>query len=166
MKKAVTVILVLGTLAFIMFYDFQGKDIFLKTIVIIIPMLFLLNIFMRNSLKFKNYFTSRYNIFTSKYRYSEAFDLSEDLLFDKVSEVVAQSNYKVSGVNKNRHQILLTTGFSLSSWGENVYIEVKTVGNKTVMNLCSVTFFQIVSWGKNRKNIRKLTGEIESSFII
>jgi len=166
MKNAIKIVLVLGLLTFIMFRDFPDNSLFIKSIPVIILFLFMINLLMRNSLKFKSYFTSKYNFFTSKYQYRELFDIPADLLFEKINEVAVKSSFKIADTDNEHHQILLTTGFSLLSWGENVYIEFETVDNKTEMKVCSVTFFQIVSWGKNRDNIKKLTRDIESSFII
>lgn len=137
---------------------------------IIIPFLILgffgFNMVIRKSLSFKNYFKSRFNPLTSKMRSEKVFDISPNLMFEKTIEVIDNSNFKLAAVDKNKFEILATTKISWLSWGENLYISFESIQEKTIMKLCSVTLFQITSWGKNEKNFNKLLQEIEHSFTI
>jgi len=137
---------------------------------IIIPFLifgfFVFNLVIRKSLFFKNYFKSRFNLLTSKMRSEKVFDISPDLMFEKTIEVIENSKFKLAGVDKNKFEILATTKISWLSWGENLYISFEPKAEETVMKVCSVTLFQITSWGKNEKNFNDLLQNIEHSFTI
>lgn len=127
---------------------------------------FIFNLVIRRSLFFKNYFSSPYNLLTSKVRSEKAFDIPEELMFEKIIEVIDQSKFKLVEANKDRLEILAITSLTLTSWGENLYISFETIDDETIMKFCSVTFFQVTSWGKNEKNHHDLFREIESSFTI
>ncbi|MFO7922446.1 MAG: hypothetical protein R6U58_01990 [Bacteroidales bacterium] len=87
-------------------------------------------------------------------------------MFEKMIEVIDHSKFKLVEADKDRFEILAVTNITFKSWGENLYISFETIGDETIMKFCSVTFFQITSWGKNEKNYDDLLSEIESSFTI
>ncbi|AFU68138.1 hypothetical protein P700755_001192 [Psychroflexus torquis ATCC 700755] len=127
---------------------------------------FIFNLVIRKSLFFKNYFTSRYNILTSKVHSKKTFNISKELMFEKIIEVINDSKFRLVETDKDKFVILAITSISLRSWGENLYINFETRGNETVMKFCSVTLFQIYSWGKNEENLTDLFNEIESSLTV
>ena len=127
---------------------------------------FIFNFAIRKSLSSKNYFTNNYNLFTSTVRYEKSFDLSKALMFEKIIEVLNNSDFKLVETSKSKFEILAISKITFKSWGENLYISFETSGNETTMKFCSVTIFQIYSWGKNEKNYTDLLNEIENSIII
>jgi len=127
---------------------------------------FIFNLIIRKSLSFKNYFTSPYNLITTKVRYQKSYDIPKDLMFEKIIEVINNSNFKLVETNKEKLEILAISSLTFKSWGENLYISFETNGNKTIMKFCSTTLFQMYSWGKNEKNYDDLINNIESSLII
>lgn len=127
---------------------------------------FIFNLIIRKSLSFKNYFTSPYNLITTKVRYQKSYDIPKDLMFEKIIEVINNSNFKLVETNKEKLEILAISSLTFKSWGENLYISFETNGNKTIMKFCSTTLFQMYSWGKNEKNYDDLLNNIESSLII
>lgn len=127
---------------------------------------FVLNLIIRKSLSFKRYFISPFNALTSKVHLEKAFDISKALMFEKIVEVIDRSKFELTEVDKDKFEILATSKISWLSWGENIYISFETRGNETIMKFCSVTLFQIYSWGKNEKNWEQLLGEIENSLTI
>jgi hypothetical protein len=127
---------------------------------------FIFNFAIRKSLSSKNYFTNNYNLFTSTVRYEKSFDLSKELMFEKIIEVLSNSDFKLVETSKSKFEILAISKITFKSWGENLYISFETSGNETTMKFCSVTIFQIYSWGKNEKNYTDLLNEIENSIII
>lgn len=137
-----------------------------NTILIVLASFFMFNFAVRKSLSFKNYFTHKYNPFTSKYRSEVHFDISEDLMFEKVIEVLEDSPFKLAKADEQKLEILAYTNISLQSWGENLYVSFETVGGETIMKVSSVTFFQVLSWGKNKSNTQKLLSAIESSLTV
>ena len=127
---------------------------------------FIFNLIIRKSLSFKNYFTSPYNLITTKVHYQKSYDIPKDLMFEKIIEVINNSNFKLVETNKEKLEILAISSLTFKSWGENLYISFETNGNKTIMKFCSTTLFQMYSWGKNEKNYDDLLNNIESSLII
>ncbi len=127
---------------------------------------FIFNLIIRKSLKYKEYFTSPYNLFTTKVRYQKSYDIPKDLMFEKIIEVINNSNFKLVDTNKEKFEILAISTTIFKSWGENLYLSFETNENKTIMKFCSATLFQIYSWGKNEKNYNDLLNEVESSLII
>lgn len=128
--------------------------------------LFALNILMSKSLLFKNYFTSPYNIFTSKVHSEITFDITRDLMFEKLVEVIKESNFKLIKADETRFEILAFSGITWKSWGENLYISLEEKGDETILKFCSVTIFQMVSWGKNKKNLEQLIQSIDDSLTV
>jgi hypothetical protein len=139
-------------------------------VLFIVPILilgfFIFNLVIRRSLFLKNYFSSPFNLLTSKVRSEKAFDIPKELMFEKMIEVIDHSKFKLVEADKDRLEILAITNITLKSWGENLYVSFETNGDETIMKFCSVTFFQITSWGTNEKNYEDLLSEIESSFTI
>lgn len=144
----------------------KPENPFLMILIFIIVGFFIFNLIIRKSLSFKNYFTSNYNFFTSKIRYKKSFEISKELMFEKIIEVISNSDFKLAETDRDKFEILAISTITLKSWGENLYISFEDTGSETIMNFCSTTFFQIYSWGKNKKNYDVLLGEIESSLII
>ena len=135
------------------------------TIVVILGF-FIFNFVIRRSMLFKNYFTSRFNLLTSKVRFEKEFDIPKKLMFEKLVEVINDSKFKLVKSDKEKFEILAITTITWKSWGENLYISFDTIGDETIMKFCSVTLFQIYSWGKNEKNYDDLIQEIENSLTI
>jgi len=127
---------------------------------------FIFNLIIRKSLLYKNYYTSKYNFFTSKVRYERTYDIPIDLMFEKILEVVNNSSLKLVETNKEKFEILAITSMTLISWGENLYISFEIQGDRTIMKFCSTTLFQMYSWGKNERNYNNLISEIDNSLII
>lgn len=127
---------------------------------------FIFNLVVRKSLSFKKYFTHPYNFLTSKVNSEKVFDIPKELMFEKIIEVLNGSKFKLIEADEHRFEILAITTISFKSWGENLYISFYTTGNETIMKFCSVTLFQIYSWGKNEKNYDDLLEQIESSLTV
>jgi hypothetical protein len=124
------------------------------------------NIVVRKSLSFKNYFTSPYNKLSSKVWSEKEYDIPKDLLYEKIIEVVKDSDLKLIKTDSNNHEILAFTRISLRSWGENIYISFESKGDKTIMKTCSTSLFQVTSWGKNKNNSELLFRAIEDSLTV
>lgn len=147
-------------------YYLEPENPLFIIIIFLILGFFIFNIVMRKSLSFKKYFTSQYNPLTSKIRSEKVFDVSKELMFEKVIEVINDSKFKLIKTDRDNFEILAISRITLLSWGENLYISFESKGDETVMKFCSSTLFQIYSWGKNEKNYNDLLNEIESSFTI
>lgn len=138
----------------------------LSVLAVIMSLLFLFSAIVRGNFKFKPYFTSKYNIFTSKIRHQKEFDLPKDILFDKMAEVLSEAGFTMRHIDKVSGHLFATAKTTIWSWGENIYIEIREVNGFTSVDFCSVCFFGIISWGKNERNYERMMDTFENSLII
>lgn len=160
------VILLLLFIPFLFGFYIDPNHPVLIVVLFLIVGFFIFNLVVRKSLSFKNYFTSPYNLFTSKVTFEKEFEIPKDLMFEKIIEVINDSKFKLAEVDKDQFEILAITTISFQSWGENLYIRFETKGDETKMKFCSVSLFQMYTWGKNEKNYKDLLNEIESSLTV
>jgi len=132
----------------------------------LIVLVFVFNAAVRKSLRFKSYFTGRLNFLTSKYRGEIKSEIPANLLLEKLKEVLPAAGFKVVDVNERNRELLAVSGFSLRSWGENIYITLVPEGKHTMVRFVSATVLQVCSWGKNEENIRLLFEKLDDSLII
>jgi hypothetical protein len=147
-------------------YYLKPKNPIMMIFQFLIVGFFIFNLIIRKSLSFKNYFTSQYNLFTTKVWSEKSYDIPKELMFEKIIEVINHSDFKLVESDKDKFEILAISTITFKSWGENLYISFETKGNETIMKFCSATLFQIYSWGKNEKNCTDLLNEIEKSLTI
>jgi hypothetical protein len=55
----------------------------MMTFLFLIIGFFIFNLIIRKSLSFKNHFTNKYNLFTTKIRSEKAYDIPKKLMFEK-----------------------------------------------------------------------------------
>tara|TARA_R110000737_G_C14617083_1_gene492160 strand:+ start:2895 stop:3401 length:507 start_codon:yes stop_codon:yes gene_type:complete len=147
-------------------YNIEANNPVLMTFCFMMIGFLIFNAIIRKSLSSKNYFISKYNLFTSKVWSEKSFDIDKELLFEKIIEVINDSTLKLVDTDKEKLEILAISRMSFKSWGENLYISFETKGSETIMKFCSVTLFQTHSWGKNEKNRDDLLNEIENSLTV
>ena len=128
--------------------------------------IFLFGILARRSAWAKPYFTGKYNIFSAKTRYQQEFDLPKHLLFQKLLEMMPEAGFKIRKANEDSGDIFATAPLTWTSWGENIYIELKEADGKTTMDFCSACLFQLSSWGKNKSNYDNFMDAFEKSLTI
>ena len=163
-KNILAAVTIVGITLFISRYT---SDSIFQTVGLCFVAFFALNIIVRNSYAFRSYFTNKFNFFTSKYNSESVMELSSDLAFDKLIEVVQEMKMTVQYSNKEEMSIFATTSISWKSWGENVYIDlVKNGSEETEIKFISTTMFQSYSWGKNEENYNNLVNSIEESLTI
>ena len=134
---------------------------------ILLPaLIFIFNFLMRKNINFQPYFTSGYNFLTSKYEATVSSDLTKELMFKKMVEVIEDSSLKLVYADEKSSKILATKGLTWQSWGENIYIDFVEKDNKTNMIFVSTTVVGIVSWGRNEKNYSGLLSNYEESLTI
>lgn len=127
---------------------------------------FLFNLTVRHSLSFEGYFTSPFNVFTSKAKETIVSDLQRELLFAKLTEVLVDSKFRLIKADRGNYRILAITGISWLSWGENLYIRLEPIRQGTAIRFCSSTLFQVHSWNKNKDNFRLFVEDFERSLTI
>lgn len=144
----------------------QPDNPLLITLVVLIMGLATFNLIVRNSPVFKPYFTSKFNLFTSKVKFEEVYDIPKELMFEKIIEVINHSKFRLIEADPESSEIMANTKMTLRSWGENIYIRFEETEGNTKMKFCSATLFQIHSWGKNEENYHELLNRIEDSLIV
>jgi len=164
LKHTLALVFLIISTVFITRYNLN--DNILKVFCLVTISLFIFNLIFRKSLALKKYFTSRYNVFTSKFRSEKVYDISAELMFEKIIEVINNSNFKLAGTESNNFSILATSSISFSSWGESLYINFDNSKDGCVMRFCSVTLFGVYSWGKNENNYHEILKQIDDSLTI
>lgn len=164
--KHILVALLILPISGLSIYYFKPNNTILISLSFLVVSFFIFNLIIRKSLSFKSYFTSPYNLFTSKVWAEKSFDIEKELMFEKIIEVINHSNFKLVATDENKFEVLAISKITLNSWGENLYISLETKGNETIMKFCSTTLFQINSWRKNEKNYNSLLNGIQSSLTV
>ena len=141
-----------------------------KTIIIffiVIPgLISSFNFLMRKNVNFQWYYTSKYNLLTSKYKASTISDLPKELMFQKMIEVIDSSHLKLIHTEEESLKIFAIKGLTWQSWGENIYIEFYEENGQTIMSFTSTAVMGIVSMGRNEENYGGLLANYEESLII
>lgn len=164
--KHISVAILFLFISVLMAYYLETNSLIMISFQILIIVFFSFNFFARKSISYKKYFVSPYNPFTGKIWSEKAYDIPKELLFEKIIEVINDSNFNLVDLDKDRFEILAISKTTFESWGENLYISFESKGDDTIMKFCSSTFFGIYSWGKNEKNWDNLLNEIESSLTV
>jgi hypothetical protein len=85
------------------------------------------------------------------------FEKSQAEVFAALVEALPECKMKVKSTDAATGHIEATTGVSLSSWGEKIQIDLtEAVPGKTTMTISSGNKAQLVSWGKNKRNLTKI----------
>jgi len=170
--KTIKPFITLSFLIVIGFYfgNFISKDnniSYLVGVCVVFSALFIFNLIIRSSPRFKNYFISPWNVFSTAYHVVEVYDMPQELLYEKIKEVLIKSSFKTQYTNDAKMELMAISSFCWKSWGENIYIRIrKNEKGETVMDFHSVALMQVYTWGKNEANFKRLNGGIEDSLII
>lgn len=132
----------------------------------LILILFSFNLYARNYLGFKSYFTSKFNFFAAKTSRAFTTEIAKAVIIEKLVEVLKENAWKVKEVDQEKGEILATTGMTFRSWGENIYVEVKEKQGVNEVKIHSVALFQVYMWGKNEDNLDQFLNKFEESLIV
>ena len=140
----------------------------LSLLVFIVPIgLLLVNMSLRKSLRYKSWFLGQGNLLLERNSYSSHSDIPNQLLFDKLLEVLDDSEFKLLDTDKNGPYILAGTSVNFWTWGENVYIRLEETENgETTIHFTSITLFGNKSWKRNQNNFESFFNSLESSLTI
>lgn len=139
------------------------------SLLIFAPLIGLLiaNLLLRKSLRYKNWFLSAVNVLLETKTHTIEIDLSADLLFEKLLEVIEDSEFKLIDIDKDSLQILCGTAANFRTWGENIYIRLnETKDETTSVQFTSTTLFGGTSWNRNEKNYESFITSFEDSLTI
>lgn len=85
------------------------------------------------------------------------FEGSRREVFDAMIQALGESKMKVKSSDAASGHIEAVTGVSLASWGEKIRIDLAEAGpDKTTATISSGNRAQLVSWGKNKRNLDKI----------
>jgi hypothetical protein len=169
MKKYFTILFALvlfGIPVYLNVTHSGDSDFIMQIVIYILLPFFVFNMIARKSLLFKPYFTSKYNFMLECQKENFRYDLSKDLMFAKLIELVNDSSLKLAQHNEENGQILATTSLSFKSWGENIYFTLVQKDTYTEVTIEMTTISQVSSWGKNRANYKTILNQFEESLTI
>lgn len=161
----------LFTLSFFLLYKLiinNTNETWLPLLVFIIPVsLLITNLMIRKSLRYKSWFLSSLNILLERKSYNTKSEISADLLFDKIIEVIDNSEFKLLDTEKDSLNILCGTSTNFLTWGENIYIHIETnkEGSSSI-HFVSTTLFGGSSWKRNQNNYESFIASFEDSLTI
>ncbi len=171
MKNTKSILIFTGSIVFALGLSYllrksiNGKEIAVVLFALFL-FLFLLHFFLRKNVKYKSFFMSKWNVFTTKYKKEDFIDISPDLLFEKFIDIIEGSTFKVSSSNKVNYEIFAITPLTMRSWGENIYIQFIESKGGSKMKFESSTLFQVTDWGKNKTNHILILDEFNKSLTI
>lgn len=136
--------------------------------VFIIPITFLiLNFTLRKKLKYKSWFLTKINFFLEKRSYTLNSDISETLLFEKILEVIKDSEFSLYDSNKSELSILCGTSTTFWTWGENIYIKIQSLDKDlSCIIFETTTIYGSSSWNRNQKHYESFISSFEASLTI
>lgn len=146
---------------------YSGKPL-VSLLIFAIPILFLLiNFLLRKKLRYKPWFLNTLNFLLAKKTKVFTSEIPEELLFQKLLNVVEESEFKLLDADLNTKNILVATGVNFLTWGENIYIEIKPVESEIVeVKVVSVTIFGSHSFNRNTANYQSFYNAFEESLTI
>ena len=77
-------------------------------------------------------------------------------VFDAVLQIITRLGWTIESKNTETGKIIVSTEFSLRSWGERITIEVSRVRSQTNVLVTSTPEAQLIDWGKSRENERRV----------
>ena len=83
----------------------------------------LFNFSIRKRIQFKSYFLKPWNFLVSTQFSNQNTEISLGLMYEKMMEVVRDSNYRARDSNPLKKSIFITTPISLKSWGK-IFISI------------------------------------------
>lgn len=132
-----------------------------------IILIFIIAMFLRRRLMFMSFFNSPYNVLVHRKTFQIESDIDSNLMFEKMKEVITESDFKVLDLDEKSKQILAGTSVNFFTWGENVYLKIKDANKEnSVIDVVSSTVFGSNSWGRHDQNFQHLIDEIENALIV
>ncbi len=91
---------------------------------------------------------------------TNTYDTPYSQVFDTVLQIINKLGWVIESRNPETGNIVVSTGFSLRSWGERITIQVSIVGSQTSVLVTSAPKAQLIDWGKGRENERLFVREL------
>lgn len=145
---------------------YTGETV-ISLLVFLLPVILLVSgLILRKKLKYNYFFLSRLNFLTDSKKEIYTSDISSDLLFEKLLQVILDADFKLLDTDENNLIILASTAANFLTWGENICIRILPDGEQAVIELTSYTIFGSYSWKRNEHNTENFYNAFEASLII
>ena len=90
---------------------------------------------------------------------------SPSLVYQSCIDILNNMDIQINYKNKSEGVIQASSDGSIFSWGEDIDIGIKSLSpQKTRVNVSSSTKSQLISWGKNEENERKIINALSKKF--
>lgn len=154
------------TTALLSKFNTDASYIFTIVLCVLVAFLIGFNSLVRKSPLFKGFFVSRFNIFNEKMTWEKEFDFDQDLLFNKIIEVINDSNFDLVTSDSDQGKIFAIAKMKSNSWGENLYFDFTSKDNHTVLKLTSASVLGMRVFGDTENNWNKFMNDFEESLTI
>lgn len=129
---------------------FTGAKLLSLTVFLIPVMILMVGLLLRNKLRYRRWFIDPKNPLTEKEVRIFSSDIAPNLLFDKIKNVIGDSDLKLVDENRDQWLLLATTSINFLTWGENIYIQINP--KEQNIQITSTTIFGNYSWNRNTSN--------------
>ena len=174
-SKQIILIVIISTLILLQIYSVYHevamfgwtlKSKITSIIAFVIWSMLIVSLSLRKKLYFKSWILSKMNFLMAKEVTIFTSEIPKDLLFEKLLEVIEESDFDFADSNKDTFEIVATTFPNFFTWGENMYIEISSSENEiSEIKFTSATIFGY-SWKRNKKNTNKFFQLFEESLTI
>jgi hypothetical protein len=174
-SKQIKLIIILTALILLqiysVYYEVSACGWTLKTKILsvfsfVISAMLIGSLILRRKLSFKAWILSKMNFLMAKEVTIFTSEIPKNLLFEKLLEVIEESDFDFADSNKDTFEIVATTFPNFFTWGENMYIEISDIENEmSEIKFTSATIFGY-SWKRNKKNTDKFFQLFEESLTI
>lgn len=160
-----TLLLVIAALGFININKHYGIEYgaYFMLVLVLIPVI---NSFIRLYIWSKPFVSSRFNIFTAKYRRNLIIDLPSKIAYGKFIEVIENSNMVLETTNDSSFEIFAYTKLSFNTGGVNLYIQFQPTGELSSKMVVLSVSLMVFDDGKNHQVLIDLIDQFENSLTI
>lgn len=85
---------------------------------------------------------------------------SYDVVFKAAKKALKDLDMNILEADFERKTIIASTRTSLFSWGEDIQVRFKVVGNNINVTIDSNSKAQLIDWGRNSSNEKEIIEEI------
>lgn len=145
----------------------QLPDVAFYSIVIGIPIFYLVRILLSKRVKHKKLVTHKLNFWSAKRTTQITLDLDLDTTFELLQELPTNME-KISLVDsdKTNSSLLFLTKANWLTWGSNVYINLESVNSGQTNVIIHIVAFQLYNWGENEKILEQIKFALDSKLMV
>ncbi|PID26581.1 MAG: hypothetical protein CR982_09510 [Candidatus Cloacimonadota bacterium] len=95
-----------------------------------------------------------------KFEKTQNYNLDKVKLIERIKIALKKSKFKIKNIDEKNGLIHARSKLNFSSWTEKISIKVDDNGDVTIKSKCFLPT-QIVDWGKNEKNVKKIFNSLD-----